>query len=351
MAFVFTVCCLLVQGTWFKRMKPMVALVRSGLLVSALLLLMYRGAAADEVVLKSGIKIQGNIVEADSAKVVVQTSGRNITYKRADVAEIHSAQSEDLAQAEKLLKDGQMEKAQKALEAVVKSGGLLKADAQIKLMQCYFSSGQWEKGTQLYFSLLSAGAGEDVAAGFPWHGVSGAQAAVILKGMGAAGELSGAASGAADAVKAWAKCAQDPKADPKSALASALASSDPIVSNTAAAAQMQLMFQAKDCDGCLAFIEKRLPKMEGSGQAWGLYWKGRCLVEKGDQERAALAFLRVGWNSASTNMLAGDSLFQAAACFEKKRQNDRAQDLYREIAQEYPLALCATEARKKAGGQ
>ena len=114
---------------------------------------------------------------------------------------------------------------------------------------------------------------------------------------------------------------------------------------------MQLLFQGKDYDGCLAFVGKRLPKLEGTAQAWGLYWKGRSLLEKGDVEHAALALLQAGWSPSAPNILAGDSLFMAAACFEKKRQNDRAMELYHEIAEEYPLALCAAEARKKAPTQ
>jgi TolA-binding protein len=326
--------------------------VSASILSLALVLLGWHQATADEVVLKSGIKIQGTIVEADSTKVVVQTaSGKSITYKRADVAEVHTAQSEDLAKADKLLKAGQMDQAQKVLEAVVKSGGLMKSDAEIKLMQCYFSASQWEKGAQLYFSLLSAGAGEDVAGSLPWQGITGEQGAAILKGMAAAGELADVAAGVGNVVKAWAKCAQDPNADPKAALGEPLASKDTIVSGTAAVALMQLMFQRKDYDGCLAFIEKKLTKLEGPAEAWGVYWKGRCLLEKGDLEHAVLAFLRVGWTSAGSGMLAGDSLFMAAVCFEKKRQDDRAHELYREVAQEYPLAMNVAEARKKAGEQ
>jgi len=332
-------------------MKKSMAASASGVAL-ALVLLVWVQASADEVVLKKGQRVKGTVVEADAAKVVIEiAAGKQMTFPRAEVAEIITAQSEELAKADKLVKAGEMDAAQKTLEAVVKSGGIMKSEAEVKLMQCCFAAGQWEKGAQLYFKLLSAGAGEDVAFGFPWQGVSAEQSGAIVKGMAAAGELTGAAAGVGEVVKAWAKCAPDPKADPKSALAAALASKEALVSNTAAVAQMQLMCQGKDYDGCLAFIEKQLPKLEGPAQAWGVYWKGRCLVEKGDLDRAALAFLRVGWQSSASNMLAGDSLFMAAACFEKKRQNDRAADLYHEIAQEHPLAMSAGEARKKGGNQ
>ena len=309
-------------------------------------------ASADEVVLKKGQRIKGTIVQANSTKVVVEiAAGKQMTFERADVAEMITPQSEDLAKADKLIKAGDMDGAQKALESVVKSGGVMKAEAQVKLMQCCFAAGQWEKGAQLYFSLLNAGAGDDVAGCFPWEGIGGEQSAAILKGLAGAGGLTGVAADVGDVVKAWAKCAPDPKADVKAAMGSALSSKEPLVSSAAAIAQMQLLFQGKDYDGCLACIEKRLAKLEGTAQAWGLYWKGRCLLEKGDVERAALALLQAGWSASAPNMLGGDSLFMAAACFEKKRQNDRAQDLYHEIAEEYPLALCAAEARKKAPAQ
>jgi TolA-binding protein len=307
---------------------------------------------ADEVVLKSGIKIQGSIESADSTKVVVVTpSGKRMTYARADVAQMKSQQSELVERADNLLKAGKISQAQKELTAIVESGGLFKSDAQIKLMQCLFLSGQWEKGVALYLSVLNADPGTTIAANFPWQGIGAEQADAILKGIAGAGELSGPAAAVADVFKTWAKCAKDSAADVKTALGGALASKEAAVSDTAAVAQMHLLFQRKDCDGCQAFIQKLFSKLDATSQAWGRYWQGRCLLEKGDLERAALAFLRVGWTSADLPALAGDSLFMAATCFEKKRQSDRAAELYNEIAQEYPLALCIAEARKKAKGQ
>jgi len=332
-----------------KRMTALPKIVLCALVLAPWLL---GSSLADEIVLKSGIKIQGNIVEADAMKVVVETAGgKRMTYMRASVAEIRSAQSEDLARADKLLKGGHMVEAQKVLESVAASGGLMKSDAQVRLIQCYFRTGKWEKGVALYLSVLNAEPAAMVAAGFPWNGIGPEQAEAVLKGVSAAGQLAGTAAGIADVVKAWAKCAKDPSADLKAALGGAAASQEAVVSDAAAVAQMQLMCQRKDYDGCLAFIQKRLAKLDAAAQPWGHYWRGRCLLAKEDLERAALAFLRVGLTSENSGALAGDSLFMAATCFEKKRESDRALGLYGEVAQDYPLALSADEARKKAGAE
>lgn len=304
----------------------------------------------DEIVLKSGIKIPGKIVQADSTNIVVETAaGKTISYKRSDVAEMRSSEFEELDRADKLLKAGKMREAEKVFEGLAQGGGLVRSDAQKRLMECAFVSEQFEKGTRLYLALLNSDPGPDIAGGFPWHRASAGNAGAIGKGIAAAGQVTGIAAEIAELLRRWVKCTETPATDPKSALAALLDSKESLVSDTTGIVLIRILVERKDYDGALALIEKQMPKLGGLAQAWAGYWKGECLLQKGDVERAALAFLRIGLIGTGPSALTGDSLFMAAVCFEKKHQSERARDIYREIAEEHPLALSSAEARKKSG--
>lgn len=294
---------------------------------------------ADEVALKTGITIKGRVVARDARKVVVVTGGREMSYEADKVAEVKLAPIPEFEEGRRLLAAGKVAAAAAEFEKVVRGEKtLFQEEARACLVSCYLRANRPDEAVTTYLEMLREDPDSRHKFCFPW------QYAVSLRDLSAiVGE-----SGAASALGAWAFLGQGKTAEAQERISSLLQSRNAATKEMGLILQLRLLFDQKKTDACLKLADEKEAGASDAVRPWLWYWRGRCLLAKGDCLRAALDLLRVATLYPANEPLAGECLYLAGQCFEKMGRNDRAKREYREAAANFPVSIAADLARDRA---
>jgi TolA-binding protein len=305
---------------------------------------------ADEIVLKNGIRVQGEIRSADFEKVVIVTAGgKPMTYNRQDVKTLTRTEPESFATAQGLVANGDYAGAVKIYEEALKGtpSPWQVENARAKLLECYSAAGQWDKAASQYLVLVKESPGTPYLVCLP---VAKDRGQVTAEALGALDKssagLSGLAAAAARALKCQALAIIERPADAKRELDALAAINEPRAAKLATVCQSHLLFSQKQYDKALDLLARAVAGNDGSESPWLAFWQGQCYYAKQDYARAALAFLRAPLLDAQFGFIAGDCLYMAGQCFEKLGQKDKATGAYQDVAQKHPTSRFSKEAKQ-----
>ncbi|MBM4078688.1 MAG: tetratricopeptide repeat protein [Planctomycetes bacterium] len=308
---------------------------------------------ADELVLKNGIRVQGEITAADFEKVTIVTAaGKPMAYKRDEIKTITRSEPESFAKAQSLLANGDYDGAIGLYEQAAK--GTQNAwhveNARARLIECYCASGQWDKAAQTYLALAKASPSSLFLTYVPVPKNSGQVKTEALGSLDKAAEgLMGLPAAAARAVKCAGFIVADKPADARRELDALAAIKDPRAAKLSTACQAHLLVSQKQHDKALELLRGPVANNDGSESPWLAFWQGSCYLAKSDHARAALAFLRAPVLDPQFSLIAGDCLFMAGQCFDKLGQKDKALAAYREVVEKYPVSRFWSEAKQSTG--
>ncbi|NOZ21059.1 MAG: tetratricopeptide repeat protein [Planctomycetes bacterium] len=302
---------------------------------------------ADEVILKSGISLKGQVVGRNSRQVAIMSSGRKMTYKTDDVVSVKLDPLPEFEEGKKHLAEGNVAAAIRAFERVLSGPRVLfQEDARAELVFCYFRSGRPDDAVAAFLDMVREAPDSRHRWRFPWHyeGELG-NASRIRKEI----ESARHATGLRSALEAWVALVSGNIAEAQSKIPFLLRDKDPVVAGVGIILQIRLLYQSKDLEECMKLAAQQKPKAPDDVQPWLDYWRGRCFLAKKDYPRAALAFLHVPTLYPQNECLAGDSLYLVGQCFEKMGETDRARREYAALMSQFPAAMAADQARKRAG--
>jgi len=303
--------------------------------------LLVAGAAADDVVLRHDIRMSGTVVRDDlDGVVVIGEKNVRLHYRPDEVVSVARARPSAFEAAAELVRSKDFASAALAFErfALNRPAVILQEEAWLRVAQCYSVLGDWERAIHAYAAVLRTNPRTKLYAHVPLipkHFSTSQRALQFLGGF-----IDGAETNFPRAIgQLLASSVLITEGEPvesERGLRILLGDKDPRVVAFARVRWAQLLVQQNRWSDALGGLRKWIPTMDPGALPQAYYWLGECYWKKADYARAAAAFLRAPIEFPDFWEIHPVCLWQAAQCFKKLGQSDRARKLLHELVSRFP---------------
>ena len=309
-------------------------------------------AAADEVVLTTGIVLRGRVLRANEGEVVVQTEdGRQVQFPRPRVARITLIPPAVLRLANDLQASARYAAAADAYQhaAAVLEPGVLRERARVALVNCLLATGEEARAVEAFLDLVSDSPDSYAVPALPLFGGTLNDPAGVLVALKKreAGISNDRARLVLRALQFWAHLALADEAQAARAADDLGRDDHPDARSMAAVCRGWRQFRSGRPAEAAEGIERVRLRLTPFARPHAEVLLAQCYGDQGKQQEGLLAALRVAFGYEEYPHLAAEGLYLAGERFAALKQPDRALAMFRQLVKVCPASTRAAQARRR----